>query len=565
MWFYITIFHMDRSQFPRPDFIRSSWFSLSGEWEFSFDDQRYDRKIIVPFCPESELSNIGERNHAPLMWYRKVFQISDPSKRYLLHFGAVDHNAEVFLNGRRLGSHRGCYSPFSFDITGLIAAENILEVRVSDQSSPYELEGKQRWGGRNFGCWYTDMSGIWQDVWIEETGIHPVKHFMITPSARDSSATVSLLMEDPVNLDVEVSFSISGKDLGAITIRTEYGQGRGCFIFPDMDVRGDELLWSMAHPNLIDVSIRVLEDDGDEISTYFGLRDIEIQGMDIYLNRCLVYQRLVLMQGYWKDSLYTPPCYEAMQKDLELVKAMGFNGVRMHQKIEDPRFYYIADTMGLLVWEELPSWHRASCYSSMDAVGEAFEMVRRDYNHPSIITWVPLNESWGVSAIRSSREQQCFAAALYRLLKSLDPTRMVSTNDGWEQISDADIFTIHDYMFSSSCSSKYEDPSAVISRGVAESKALLADGQEYRGQPVILSEFGGIAFSDGTDATWGYYGKVKGADEFKARIKDAVAHLVSQSGWCYTQFSDVEQETNGLVTVDRVPKLPVEEYRQIFG
>ena len=305
----------------------------------------------------------------------------------------------------------------------------------------------------------------------------------------------------------------------------------------------------------------------DEVATYFGMRSIGYSNGQILLNGSVFYQRLILDQGYWPESLLTPPSDEAIRKDILLTKEMGFNGARKHQKIEDPRYYYWADRLGLIVWGELPSAYEFNDRAVEASARELLRFVERDYNHPSIVTWVPVNESWGVRQILDNAQQQDYCRMLTYLIRALDPVRLVSSNDGWEQVSETDLCAVHDYALFPSTIGKYDDMEALCD-GYAESRCLFAAGSEYQGQPVLLTEYGGIAFEKEEEKGWGYYGKVKNEEEFLERLKPVTEFLIRSgkfSGFCYTQLTDVMQEVNGLLFEDRTPKISPEKLRAVFG
>ena len=360
------------------------------------------------------------------------------------------------------------------------------------------------------------------------------------------------------------------------------GYGRAVLSFAELDVRRDKLIWAPGHPNLIDVDIVIPgnamavrdeaektapQADGDRVQTYFGMRSVAVRNGHILLNGEVICQRLVLDQGYWKDSLLTPPSSEAVIKDLELVKAMGFNGVRKHQKIEDPLFYYYADRMGILVWGELPSAYDYHDYMVKSSVNEMQSFLERDFNHPCIITWVPVNESWGVRNVLTDDAQQSYVQAMAHLIKALDTTRLVSANDGWEQPGCTDICAVHDYTYTHHTLGKYDKRWEEILASGPDARMLFAQGHAYHGQPVILSEYGGIAMDDGSEG-WGYLEKAKSEEEFLQRLHAVTEDLVKCqrfAGFCYTQLTDVMQEMNGLVTMEREPKAPVEKLREVFA
>ena len=563
---------MDRLDFPRPDFIRKAFQLLDGQWDFSFDRPDFGMKISVPFSPESKMSGIGDRRPHEKLFYRKTFSL-DPSLkahkgRILLHFLAVDYTAKVELNGKYLGTHTGGYTPFFYDVTDFISSDsdNILVVEAEDTLSPYQRRGKQGWKNEPFACWYHRNSGIWQSVYLEAAGDNYLVNALLTPSYFNRSVSFELLVSSPAETEVVLDFYLKGKRLGTTRTIAEFGRAKGSFSFTDVDIT-DNICWSPSNPALIDVKVTVLGRTEDVSTLYFGLRDISSHDGQIYINRDRVFLRLVLDQGLWEDSLLTPPSIDVLRKDIEISREIGFNGARKHQKIECPAYYTMCDELGFLVWEEFPSDYCYSSHSCRQSICEFDEAIRRDYNHPSVMAWVPLNESWGTASILSNTQQQDFARLLLTYIRTLDPTRLVSMNDGWEMGSETDIVGIHDYRYSSESLEKYIDLEAILERNAAVERQIFYGEDGYNGQPILLTEFGGIAFTDGKDETWGYFGKVSDDDDFIGRIKAAVEVLKESSlaGYCYTQLTDVFQETNGLVDMNRRYKVSPEALKSIFS
>lgn len=573
-----------RKEFPRPDFVRKDWMSLNGEWEFQFDKDgmwtaqdgaqlEYERKIQVPFCYQAELSGIGVTEDCPVVWYRRSVKLKkETGKRILLKFGAVDYKCDLWVNGTYIGGHEGGHCSFAFDITrAALEGENQLILRVEDYQDTDKPRGKQSWTGEPFGCWYTPTTGIWQSVWAEYVPDIYLERIKITPDLTHLSAKVEVFLSACCDAECEIAseMEIDGEQrtFGTVKIRCRNGYGKAMLAFPDFDLRRDQLYWRPEHPNLIHVQVTVKGSEAeDQVSTYFGMRDVKVCGKQILLNQEAYFQRLVLNQGYWEESLLTPPSEEAIIRDLELVKAMGFNGVRMHQKIEDPLFYYHADRLGVLVWGELPSSYEYNDNMVRRSVNEMMEFVNRDYNHPSIVAWVPVNESWGVRDILTNEEEQNYAQAMVHLLKAMDGTRFVSANDGWEQPSDTDICAIHDYIYTQHTLGKYENMDKILDNMV-ESRMVFANGHSYSGQPVVMTEYGGIAFDDSKEG-WGYLGKVKTEEEFLERlgaVTDEIIHCGKFAGFCYTQLTDVQQEINGLLRTDRSAQVSVERLKEIFA
>ena len=563
-----------RPEFPRPDFERSLWMSLNGEWEFEFDDGdrgeregwgsggHFQRAILVPFCYQSEASGIGDATTHEVVWYRRSFSLPEAfrDRRVILKFGAVDYEAKVWINGVFVGQHRGGNTPFFFDITPHAReVDNNLVLRVLDRNEPAQPRGKQSWRGSNFGCWYTPTTGIWQSVWLEAVGSVAIDHFRSTPDVDGKSVRVEAVLdglEPGLELEAAIGLRDSLRQTVSISVSDRTPALTIDLAWPD-ELDGS-FLWSPEQPNLFDLELS-LKSSGreiDRVKGYFGMRKIEVKGDLILLNNVPYFEKLVLDQGYWPASLLTPPSDAAIVEDINLAKSYGFNGVRKHQKIEDPRFYYWADRLGLLVWGEMPSSYSFTPDCIARVTGEWQEFVNRDYNHPSIVTWVPINESWGVWNIRTDKRMQAFSKALRSLTKALDSTRLVSSNDGWEQV-ESDICAIHDYEASGDrFRRKIADKSRYLAT-YSDWRLLFAEGSEYSGEPLVLSEYGGIAFKGGEPGQWGYRDAVESEKEFVGRFEGMTRAAMESgifSGLCYTQLTDVQQEINGLAGPDRKPK-----------
>lgn len=574
---------------PRPDWYREGWIDLNGRWQFEFDDTGrgieerwyqehvYSRVIQVPFCFQSKASgmNLRKESHACL-WYQRQVTLGKQmvGKRLWLHFGAVDYSSIVWINGKFAGSHKGGFTSHSYEITPYIDwdKENFrITVVCQDFYEVNQVRGKQHWSLETNRCWYTATSGIWQNVWLEMTPGYRIEQARITPDIDKKTVEMKLRFSDcPKDGKLTWKLFFKGKEKKQGTLSLSHCRERVLFSVENEDPIDNKIhLWEPGQPNLYELLLEVCQNDKlqDRVETYFGMRKIERKGNRIYLNHYPLYQRLVLDQGYWPESLMTPPDGEALLRDLKLAQTMGFNGVRKHQKIEDPRFLYYADCMGMLVWEEMPSFYAFSEDAAQAFTQEYMEMIERDYNHPCIITWVPFNESWGIRDVLWDKRQQMFAKSMYYLTKALDPGRLVSTNDGWEAVQ-ADIIGIHDY----------EDIpekllAAYVSREelmtyTAVGKMICSEDFVYTDEPVFLSEFGGIALEDGRQESWGYHEKARDVEALQKKIEgilQAVRKLTYLSGYCYTQLTDVEQETNGLLYADRTPKLELRQIRAIFA
>lgn len=574
-----------RQEYPRPDFKRKEWQNLNGTWAFSFDDEDvgktnkwylshvHETQIMVPFVYQCKASGINDSSYHPIQWYERKFSHAKTNQRTFLCFGAVDYRSDIWVNGTYLGHHEGGYTPFCFDISDFLQEnqENTLSVRSEDHNDCSQPRGKQYWKESNDRCWYTPSSGIWQTVWLEERPELFIQAMQMKPDIDTSSISIQLTLNKQPCPNTECTITIS-KDKHLVQ-KTAYGiheQSREIQIPIAEDDYIDEIhYWTPESPSLYDIEV-VLSYDGqdDKIQSYFGMRKIEVQNGHVLLNNKPLYQRLILDQAYWEESLLTAPSDEAFIKDIKLMKEMGFNGVRLHQKIEDPRFYYWTDKLGLLVWAEMPSTYSFNSISKMNLIREFQAFLERDTNHPSIICWVPLNESWGVRNIYANKDQQRFAVSMYHLAKMLDPTRLVDTNDGWEQVT-SDLCGIHDYIRDGErFSHVWRDLPALLD-GTTQGRMIYAKGFSYEKQPILVTEFGGIAFaSDVKGNNWGYSDSVEDQNQFLSRLKSLIRAIRDKrelQGFCYTQLTDVMQEVNGLLEIDRQPKCPVEEICKIIS
>lgn len=580
-----------RSEYPRPDRVRENWMTLNGPWDFAFDHNNEGiparwyapgaalgaetLQIEVPFPYQSRLSGINSQEHCDVVWYRRTFTVPENlDARRLLHFGAADYEAQVWLDGQLLGSHEGGYSDFTFDITHLTrpGGSYTLAVRCEDRLDTDQPRGKQSYRPEPFACWYTPVTGLWQSVWLEGVGDSYPVDFRLTPDVENGALKVEVAMNQaPAGSALRLTASFKGE----MVARQEIGINKDRFVQTALYLGHNEEingvhLWQPGSPNLYDLAIETLVDGKviDKVDTYFGMRKVEACGQHITLNNSVLYQKLVLDQGYWPDGLLTAPSADALKKDVELTLRMGYNGARKHQKFEDPIYLYWADKLGLLVWEELPSayWLRDS--EKRNLVRDLSEAIRRDYNHPSIIVWTPLNESWGVPAIQSHGEAQRLNDCLYSLAHCLDGTRLVSGNDGWEQAM-TDIVTVHDYTaWPGDLSAAYQTEDGVLT-SAPSGKLISAQGYRHSGKPRIFSEFGGIAMQkDQGGSNWGYNGAVEDEDAFLKRygaITQGAKDLPGFSGYCYTQLTDVFQEVNGLLDMERNPKADIGEIKKING
>ena len=585
-----------RPEHPRPDFQRSDWLNLNGEWAFAFDDDNaglrekwyqpghsLKRSILVPFAYQTKLSGIGPTDEIhPVLWYRRSFEIPESMKgrRILLHFGAVDFEAAVYVNGEAAGCHRGGYTPFTLDITRLLKpGENDLCLRVEDRPDCSQPRGKQYWARGLMGCWYTPVSGIWQTVYLEAVGETAIARAQITPDYDRHMCTVDVALDGVPGISLGLEIRLSFRGEAVRVVKTETAAQR-LSVPVDLNSQGwtnPMHVWTPDTPELYDVEIKLLKggEELDRVLTYFGLRKVEVREGKVYLNNSPLYQRLVLDQGYWPDSLITPPSDEAIQEDIRLTLELGYNGARKHQKLEDPRYYYWADRMGLLVWGEIPSPYEF-CGEAVTNLFETLSgFIARDFNHPCIIAWVPLNESWGVPQIYADPRQQALARMLYHTAKALDGTRMVSVNDGWEQV-ETDICALHDYAARGAALAEHFASRETVERHACDWRPCYARGVTPSGNEAFLvTEYGGIAFSTiglqgdaGGMESWGYHDKVTDEEAFFERFKsvtDAIRDIPYCQGYCYTQLTDVMQEINGILTPDRKPKVDAARFAALNG
>ncbi|TNJ66125.1 glycoside hydrolase family 2 [Paenibacillus hemerocallicola] len=575
--------------YPRPQFVRDHWIDLNGEWGFAFDDANVgeaagwqqsfkgDHTIVVPFTYETKKSGIGEEAHHPCVWYNRKLDIPAEArgKRVFLHFQAVDYIAKVWINGEYVGSHQGGYSAFSFDIAPYVRFEsaNELTVKVIDSKDATQPRGKQRWVDDNFECFYVQTTGIWQSVWLEYVERDYVDAVKITPDLDAATVRFEYQVKGEVNADsnlrLETIITMKGRQVKQTSLKIDRPWLRlEVDLVHEMNGPWKRRYWAPGHPNLYDVEFRLYRDDVliDQVYSYFGMRKISIEKGQVLLNNMPIYQRLILDQGYWPDSHLTPPSEEALIADIDLLMQMGYNGVRKHMKIEDARFLYWCDVKGVLVWSEMAATFEFNDQAIQQFTAEWMDIVRQQYNHPSIITWVPFNESWGLMNIFKDGRQQQWTESIYHLTKAFDPNRPVVTNDGWEHTV-SDILTLHDYAETKDVLLKHlasKDEIVNNEKAFNKRKYAFADGYSYKGQPIIVSEFGGVAFE--SEKGWGYGKQVASEQDFLERfrgIHEAIKQTEYIVGYCYTQLTDVQQEVNGLLTEERKPKVPISKIQEV--
>lgn len=574
---------LDKANYPRPDFIRKNWISLNGEWEFAFPSSvtkkfpyeymntHLPQNIQVPFSYTSAASGIDCPDEYDEVYYARSFSVQEHQLQgeVLLMFGAVDYSCDVWVNHFHVGSHFGGHTQFQFAISQFLhPGENRIFLLAKDDKSCDRPRGKQYWKEKPDRCWYTNTIGIWKHVWLEFTSAHYIEHVKLTPDIDRRCVELEVFLNQPYSgtLSAAMSFDESHSKISTYSFRDTH------YLKETLSVTEEDFIdeihyWTYDHPNLYNLTLTL--QDCDQVDCYFGMRKIEARNGQILLNNRPVYQRLILDQGYWEESLMTPPSRNALKTDIELTKKLGFNGARKHQKLEDSHYYYWADVLGLLVWCEMPSGYLFNDLEIHSFLSEWQEIIQETYNHPCIITWVPLNESWGVRNILTDSRQQDFASSVYFLTKAYDPSRLISTNDGWENPAHTDLFCIHDYEASSdTLSERYRDLKSFSKTGMPNRQAL-AHNADYQGQPFLITEYGGIARAQETsEENWGYNLAALSDEDYIARIKTltgSILRLPNCCGYCYTQLTDVLQEVNGLLYSDHTPKVPLESLSEIFS
>lgn len=577
-----------RNEYPRPDFVRKDWQNLNGEWDFEIDqglsgkerglfqkDVKLKGKILVPFCPESKLSGVEQKDFLNGVWYQRKFTVPKEwnGRRILLHFGAVDYATEVWVNGQSVGKHIGGYTPFQFDITPYLSEENVLTVfALDDVRSGKQPGGKQCHFYYSKGCDYTRTTGIWQTVWMEPVNTAHIHQMKNIPDVDNQSLLLDISFTGEVSkATLHVKALYQGKTQGQMSLKISGSHIRGTLPLKEL------YLWQPGDGKLYDLEL-TLERDGvilDLAKSYFGMRKIEISGQRVLINGKSVFQRLVLDQGFYPDGIYTAPSEEALKQDIQLSMRLGFNGARMHQKVFEPYYLYWADRLGYLVWGEYADWRMdLSKYDAVkDFLPQWLEAVDRDFNHPAVVGWCPFNEIQDGTKnflmengdlVLQPVQDDDVVRTVYRMTKRIDPSRPVIDVSGFFHV-ETDIFDAHCY-----------------NRNVEEFKkgleAFKKGGQpyisfnystttKYQGQPYMMSEYGGGFWCPGKtlEKAW-EAGRPKTQEEFLSQYEGLTTALLEHPnifGFCYTQLYDVEQEMNGLLTYERRPKFPFEVIRRI--
>jgi hypothetical protein len=579
-----------REDYPRPQFSRASFVSLNGLWDFAFDDKEEltplsfasstkKKKINVPFAYQCPASLINSQDIHDCLFYGTKIKVDSTllkeGKRLMLNFEGVDYESFIYINGLFVGHHKGGYERFSFDITDCLSnKDNYLIIKVIDRAEMDKPRGKQSWQKKPFGCWYTPASGIWKTVWMEYISPIFLKSIKVTPNENKPEFIIDYQLnslKDDLSLGVTLSFEgeVISKSIAIPKSTT------GTIVLSALtDKDGFHVpFWTPEHPNLYELSfsLRLKDQEIDLVNSYTAYKSFKTKGNCLYINQNSVYLRMVLEQGYYPEGGLTPSSYKELEKEAELIKDLGFNGVRVHQKSGDERFYYLCDKLGLFTTLEMPS-----CYIFDDCVvknvtKEWMSLVSQYYNHPSLIAYLPINESWGVPSIVTSKEQQDFSLSLYYLTKSFDKGRLVISNDGWEHTV-SDVISLHNYdqnplHFKANC----ENIDGILNNAsfvdMDLTRPCFSNGYSYHNEPIVMDEFCGIGFKKEGDG-WGYGDAVTSEKSFAERLDGLVKALVGNnriSGFCITQISDVYQEINGLTTFNRVPKIPLEQLKAIIS
>ena len=562
--------------YPRPQLVREAWLDLSGPWQFAHDDadvgldegwfdgREFDRTIQVPYPPESPASGIGDTGYHKVVWYRRECE-RPAGERLLLHFGAVDFAATVWVNGRVVARHEGGHTPFTADVTG--TGPMVIVVRAEDD--PHDLtqpRGKQDWQEQPHAIWYERTTGIWQPVWLEPVPRTHVSSLLWIPDLDRSVLRLRARIAGPTQgLRLAVRLTLRGQVLA-----DDVYPATADVVQRDIPLDGARIhherrayLWSPEYPNLVEAEVRLVGPDGvvDEVRSYCGLRTVGASDRHFVLNGRGYPLRMVLAQNYWPSTHLAAPDGEALRREVEHVKELGFNAVRIHQKVEDPRFLAWCDRLGVLAWGELPSALDFGPRTVRRLTAEWLEVLERDGSSPALVAWVPFNESWGVPNLEHDEAQRHAVRALYHLTKAIDPTRPVVGNDGWENFA-SDMIGVHDYSPSGEVLASRYGSAEAFQRTLEQVrpyyKRITLPELGDAGQPLIVSEFGGTTYDPGREDFWNGYGAVRSAEELLERYRELVTALLSSpvvAGFCYTQLTDTAQERNGLLTQDRVPKV----------
>ncbi len=581
---------MPRPEYPRPSFVREEWVNLNGIWEFTYDHgsrgrrmnwqdgREFEGRILVPFAYQTEMSGINDKGVHEVVWYARSFDFKEEWKGrdLLIHFGAVDYACTVYVNGIEVGHNKGGHVPFSFDVAPYCRmGENRLTLRVEDALDPFQPRGKQSSTGLPHGIDYYCTTGIWQTVWLEPVSPIRIDSLRITPVIHEQSFELKIYLHAPSSdWVVEADVYDNGEHVAGMSKRINSAAARLFVKVPDAK------LWSPEHPHLYDLCVRLKRANGeivDEIGSYVGLRSVKLRDGHMWVNEEPIYLKMVLDQGYWPESYLTAPTDEALKADVEWAKKFGYNGIRKHQKIEDPRWLYWCDKLGMLVWGEMANSRAWSSETEEMLQAEWVRAIERDVNHPCIVAWVPVNESMGFPELETGHPgQYAFVERIVTATRKLDPDRPVIDNDGWEHTDVSDIIAIHDYTPNAAeLRARYAETMEGGKLPLLTwlpNKPVFTRGSRHWGQPIMLTEVGGFLYippdvpEDQLDMLYGNYGSIRTYEELVEKYRDlmeGIASLGFVTGFCYTQLTDVEQEMNGLLTYDRRPKVPPEDIANI--
>lgn len=544
---------------------------LAQRW---YEKGEFDRTITVPFCYQSPLSGIGETEFHDVVWYRRTVRLprEAENKRVILHFGAVDYDSSIWVDGQLVCSHSGGNSSFSADVTDSLikgTEEHTIVVRAQDYFEDLALpRGKQYWKEKGEVMWFRNMTGIWQSVWLEFVDSVSLSRARFTPHLDTNEIEIEARIEGLApdsRAELETKITFAGKMIAKERIEAGALETRRINL-KDFNDHGFGRWWSPEKPNLYDVefTLYVEGEVTDRVTSYFGMRKISIEDGKVCLNNKPYTMKLVLDQGYFHDGILTAPSDEAIRLDVELSKQMGFNGMRKHQMVADPRYLYWCDKLGVLVWGEAANAYAYSEDYAYRMAQEWGEIIRRDYNHPCIVAWVPMNESWGVPDILVDPKQQHHVMSMYHFTKSIDMTRLVLSNDGWEHCL-SDLCTVHDYTRDrGTLLDRYGDLERILT-DMPGRKFVYAPGYRYNGEPIMVTEFGGINLRIMEESP--VVTPCASDDrEFLMQVTDVIHPMVVSGlvqGYCYTQLTDTETEICGLLTWDRKPKIPLDVIRRI--
>ncbi len=568
-----------RAEHPRPDALRECWLNLNGQWDFEIDnavvgiEKHYEKrdsldgKIIVPFCPESELSGVQHTDFMNAVWYRRGIEIpkSWAGKRIILHIGACDYETTVFVNAKKVGKHKGGYTPFCFDITDCLNGENdYITVYAYDDTRSYaQVSGKQSTKLGSHGCFYTRTTGIWQTVWLEAVDACHIERYEAVADTANSAVILSVEgSEATLGATVRATAFYDGKNVGSAETAI---LGRRTTFTVNLS---EKHLWDLGEGNLYDVVFEVIKNGNvvDTLKGYFGLRDVRLTKDGLYLNGRRVFGRFVLDQGFYPDGIYTAPSDEALVFDIEAAMKLGFNGARLHQKVFEPRFLYHADRLGYMVFDETGNWglDHTDPMSIYNFLPEWIEEVKRDMSHPALIGWCPFNETWDING---KRQNDSFINMIFDVTRAIDPYRPIVTNSG-SYPSKSDVHDVHDYEQNPE---KLKEYYSHIDEGIVKCQIYRMDSHRQKydpTKPIFVSEYGGIRWVVGGQNGWGYGESVKTEEEFLARLKGLTDVLLDNKdifAYCYTQLTDVEQEQNGLLSYNRQFKFPAEVIKPILS